>query len=113
MRTDQEILLSNYEAHIGGENPHHVTSKQIWGLDVVDNVSDNAKPISTQMQAVLDTKANVSDVYNSTEDNDEFALDKMPWSAAQGYSMSNVISAWTMGDTSVLESRIAWCENNV
>ena len=113
MRTDQEALLSTYEAHINGENPHHVTSKQIWGLDIVDNTSDSSKPFSTSMQAILDTKTNISDVYNSTENNEEIALNEVPWSAAQGYSMSNVISAWTMGDTSALESRIIWCENNV
>jgi len=48
------------------ENPHSVTAEQV-GLGDVDNTSDADKPISTDTQAALDTKANVSDTYSISE----------------------------------------------
>lgn len=111
-KTIKEIK-DGFNAHLGGENPHEVTSKQIWGLHKADNTADAAKPVTKAMQAELDKKMDVSDIYNSTEEDSTKDLAKLPWSAAQGYSMNNVINTYQAQDTSDLERRIAWCEEHV
>lgn len=106
-------LKAQYDAHINANNPHKVTSKQIWGLQNVENTSDANKSVSSAFQAKLSTKVNISDIYNSTEESTSLDLTILPWSAAQGYIMNNVIETYQKQDTSELEARIAWCEQNV
>jgi hypothetical protein len=55
----KKAAFDKHEMHQG--NPHDVTKDQV-GLDMVDNTSDLDKPISTAVQAALDTKANTEDV---------------------------------------------------
>ena len=106
-------LKSRYDAHINVSNPHKVNSKQIWGLQNVDNTSDMDKPVFPAFQSILSTKMNISDIYNSTEESSSLDLSVLPWSAAQGYVMNNVIDTYQKQDTSELEARIKWCEDNV
>ena len=55
-----ETAQSTADDHIANtENPHGVTKAQV-GLGNVDNTSDMDKPISTEQQAALDLKANLS-----------------------------------------------------
>ena len=55
------------DAHIESEdNPHKVTQAQV-GLDKVNNISDADKPISTDTQAALDLKLNISDLPDSSQ----------------------------------------------
>jgi hypothetical protein len=113
MAVDPKLLKEQYDAHISAANPHKVTSQQIWGLDNVGNTSDTSKPVSSALQFALDKKMNVSDIYNSVTEDSTKDLTKLPWSAAQGYSMNNVIDAYQAQDTTELEARIKWCEDNV
>lgn len=106
-------LKSRYDAHINARNPHRVNSKQIWGLQNVENTSDANKSVSSAFQNQLSTKFNISDIYNSTEESSSLDLSVLPWSAAQGYIMNNVIDTYQKQDTSELEARITWCEQNV
>lgn len=108
-------FMDEFNAHTSASNsnPHKVSSKQIWGLDNVENTSDAAKPVTTALQKELDKKINVADIYNSTIDDSTKDLTKLPWSASQGYSMNNTIDAYKAQDTSALEARIAKCEQNV
>lgn len=106
-------LKTQYDAHIAASNPHRVTNAQIWGLDKVENVADVNKPVSTALSEALSKKMDISDIYNSTEESQSIDLSQVPWSAAQGYSMNNTIDAWQAQDTSALEARIKWCEDNV
>ena len=106
-------LKTQYDAHIAASNPHEVTNAQIWGLDKVENVADINKPVSTALSEALSRKMDISDIYNSTEESQSIDLSQVPWSAAQGYSMNNTIDAWKAQDTSALEARIKWCEDNV
>ena len=104
-------LKNAYNAHITGVNPHHVSSKQIWGIYNLDNTSDVDKPLSNAFSKVLSKKMNKADVYNSVEDED--SLETKAWAASQGYSMLNVIEIFESQDTTALEDRILWCEQNV
>lgn len=113
MAVDPRLLKQQYDAHISAANPHEVTNGQIWGLDKVENTSDTNKPVSNALQNELDKKMNVSDIYNSVAGDSTKDLTKLPWSAAQGYSMNNVIDAYQAQDTTELEARIKWCEDNV
>ena len=106
-------LLDRYHQHLSEQNPHKVTSKQIWGLYNIDNTPDSEKPVSSAMAAELARKVNVSDIYNSTEESSSVNLATVPWSAAQAYVMNNTIDAWTKQDLSEITSRIEWCEHNV
>lgn len=107
-------LETAFNEHVNNvNNPHNITNKVILGLDNVDNTSDASKPLTPRLEAELSKKMNISDVYNSVEDSEEIDLHKVPWSAAQGYSMKNVIDAYEGQDTSALEARIKWCEDNV
>lgn len=106
-------LLEEFNTHVSASNPHNDVHTIIWGLDRVENTSDESKPVSMKMQAELDKKMNVSDVYNSLEESSEIDLTTVPWSAAQGYSMSNVIDTYQAQDTTELEKRIKRCEDNV
>lgn len=55
-------FFSTIASHIANtSNPHNVTKTQV-GLGDVDNTSDLNKPVSTAMQAALNTKANDSSV---------------------------------------------------
>lgn len=83
------------------------------GLYNLDNTSDEDKPISTAFQEVLDQKLNITEIYNSTSDDPSQDLTTLAWSAAQGYSMKNVIDTYQAQDTSSLEARILWCETYV
>lgn len=102
-----------FQTHLAATNPHNDVSTNIWGIYNLDNTSDEDKPISTAFQADLDTKVNISDIYNSTEESSTLDLSELPWSAAQGYSMKNVVDTYQAQDTSALEARILWCETNV
>lgn len=113
MAVDPKLLKEQYDTHISAANPHSMTSQQIWGLDNVENTSDTSKPVSSALQFTLDKKMNVSDIYNSVTEDNTKDLTKLPWSAAQGYSMNNVIDAYQAQDTTELEARIKWCEDNV
>ena len=104
-------LKNAYDSHIKENNPHYVTSKQIWGIYNIDNTSDNDKPLSKAFSDALSKKMNVSDVYNSIES--AASLDGKAWAAAQGYSMLNVIKVFESQDTNAIENRILWCEQNV
>ena len=108
-------FMDEFNVHTSASNshPHKVSSKQIWGLDNVENTSDAAKPVTTALQKELDKKVNVADIYNSTIDDPTKDLTKLPWSASQGYLMNNTIDAYKAQDTSALEARIAECEQNV
>ena len=48
------------------DNPHKVSVEQL-NLDKVDNTSDTNKPISTDTQAALDLKLNISDLPDSSQ----------------------------------------------
>lgn len=106
-------LKDKYISHVSAVNPHGVTSKQIWGLYNVENIADSDKKVSDALYNALSDKVNILDVYDSTEESQTIDLTKAPWSAKQGYSMDNVINTWKMQDTSEIEKRITWCENNV
>lgn len=114
MATNFKQVKDDLNTHLKAtNNPHKVTSKKIWGLDKVQNTSDAAKPVTTALQAELDKKISIADIYNSTATSSTKDLTKLPWSAAQGYSMNNTINAYQAQDTSALEQRITNCENNV
>lgn len=107
-------LASAVNEHIQDiNNPHEVNHTQIWGLDKVDNTSDAEKPISNILQKELDKKLNLSEIYNSTVEDNTKDLTKYAWSAAQAYQMNNTIEAYKAQDTSSLEARIKKCEDNV
>ena len=106
-------FMNEFNTHVSASNPHEVNSKQIWGLDNVENTSDSAKPVTMALQKELDKKINITDIYNSTNTDSTKDLTKLPWSASQGHSMNNTIDAYKAQDTSALEARIANCENNV
>lgn len=94
------------------DNPHGVTAEDI-GLENVNNTADTDKPVSDAMQEVLDTKMNVSDVYDSAESSSTIDLETVPWSAAQGYTLYSTISSYGedgVVDTSEIEARILACE---
>lgn len=60
-------VQGSIDLHINNtSNPHSVTKAQLQ-LANVDNTSDIDKPISTAVQTVLSTKANVSDVYSKSQ----------------------------------------------
>ena len=47
----------NVHTSTSNSNPHKVNSKQIWGLENVENTSDTAKPLTTALQKELDKKS--------------------------------------------------------
>lgn len=107
-------LASAVNGHIQDlNNPHEVNHTQIWGLDKVNNTSDAEKPISNALQKELDKKLNLSEIYNSTTEDNTKDLTKYAWSAAQAYQMNNTIEAYKAQDTSALEARIKNCEDKV
>ena len=106
-------LKTQYDAILLQVILMRLTNAQIWGLDKVENVADANKPVSTALSEALSKKMDISDIYNSTEESQSIDLSQVPWSAAQGYSMNNTIEAWQAQDTSALEARIKWCEDNV
>ena len=108
-----EEIKSAFEEHLVDTNPHNVNYTQIWGLYNLDNTSDANKPISNALQAELEKKMNISDIYDSTESDDSLDLTILPWSSSQGYAMKNVIDTYQSQDTAELENRILWCETNV
>ena len=106
-------IRDKYNNHVNSINPHNVNYKKIEGLSNVNNTSDEDKPVTNSLLIELNKKLNISDIYNSTEDDATKDLTKIPWSAGQGYSMKNVINAYESQDISEIEERITWCENNV
>ena len=46
----------NVRTSTSNSNPHKVNSKQIWGLENVENTSDTAKPLTTALQKELNKK---------------------------------------------------------
>lgn len=63
------VLTETFNDHIGNENnpnPHKIT-KDLVGLDQVDNTSDIDKPISTATQTALDEKAGLDHSHWSNE----------------------------------------------
>ena len=62
------VSLSNFNQHVENtENPHQVTKAQL-GLENVNNTSDLNKPISTAMQAALDTlSASIIELENALD----------------------------------------------
>ena len=110
-KTAFQKFVDSAEIHYNDKsNPHEVTSKQIWGLDKVENTSDSQKPISVAMQEVLDTKLDKVQIRNLTTSDNTKDLTKMAWSAAQAYSMNNTIDTYKAQDTTAIESRIAALE---
>ena len=55
------IINSRIDAHEKAKNPHKI-SKATIGLELVDNTSDEEKPISKAVKKALDKKADKSDI---------------------------------------------------
>lgn len=108
-----QAVADEIEYHESSHNNPHVVTKEQIGLGLAENTSDANKPITPPMQEVLNIKMNVSDIYNSIEESESIDLSTVPWAASQGYSFKNVLDAYEGQDTSELENRISWCENNV
>ncbi len=76
----ESALNDTISAHTGDtDNPHGVTKSQV-GLGNVDNTKDADKPISTAMQAALNTKqdtANLVKTFQSTPDDTHYPSEKL------------------------------------
>lgn len=74
------VIVSNINTHKGRtDNPHAVTKNQV-GLGNADNTSDVDKPVSTDQQAALDLKENLSNKrtsWNSTPSNTSYPSEKL------------------------------------
>lgn len=114
MSSTSSALLEQAQAHFDNvENPHAVASDHIYGLWNVENTSDTDKPVSTAMQEGLDTKFNISDVYNKlTDDGSVEDLTAVPFSAAAGRALAETISGLSDIDATITnyEKRIATLE---
>ena len=63
--------------------PHKVNSKQICGLDNVENTSDATKPVTTALQKEQDKKVNVVDIYNSAIDDSTKDITNLPFAKCE------------------------------
>lgn len=73
----------NVHTSTSNSNPHKANSKQIWGLDNVENTSDAAKPVTTALQKERDKKVNVVDIYNSTIDDSTKDITNLPFAKCE------------------------------
>ena len=73
----------NDHTSASNSNPHKVSSKQIYGLDNVENTSDAAKPVTTALQKELDKKVNVADIYNTTIDDSTKDITNLPFAKSE------------------------------
>lgn len=91
-----EELSNLVTTHVAdtGTNPHQVSKSQIAGLDMVDNTSDADKPVSLRLQAALDAKVSIADIYDKTTDDGTVDnLKKTPLSAHAGMSLAAAVAS--------------------
>lgn len=89
-----ESLLDTLESHFSDSaNPHQDVSKEIIGLDMVDNTRDRDKPVSIYAQHALDKKISLSDIYDDIQDKEGLNTKGIPTSAHIGVRLNTMIDS--------------------